>query len=318
LIELLKTSDLDGPKWEALLAASPNATFFHTLEWARLWEEGYPFFESFFLVKKNADGSYRAGLPFVKAKKLLTGYYSMPMGSYGGAVGEGDLTGLYRRWLEITTGIKRERLAVSSPLEILDLGRLGFHQKKLSTQVVEGLAGSPIEKGWSAKTKSEFKYALASGLSLRPAVGSEDAHLCFELAARKRKGFYTVEFFQNLYRLLAPTGRLLWLAAWEKECLAGFQIYFLYKREAFYWNAAVDPRFSKLRPGYFLFQHFLAEAREKNIERLNLGATPEGAAGVRFFKTRVGGRETPVYEYILAPALKKAARALYEKVRSRK
>ncbi len=310
--------ELNRPEWEKLLADSPSATFFHTAEWGRVWEASYPFFESYFLVEQNSDGSYRAGLPFVKTKKLLSGYYSMPMGTYGGAVGKGDLSELYRRWLEVTAGIKRERLAVFSSNEISELGRLGFRQRKLFTQVAEGLKESSIEKNWSAKTRSEFKYALTSGLCLRPVTGMEDAALCFDLDARKRKGFYTLKFFQSLCRLLSPTGRLLWLAAWEKERLAGFQVYFLFKREAFYWSAAIDPRFSKLRPGYFLFQHFLDEALRRNVERLNLGATPEGAAGVRFFKTRVGGKEVPIYEYTHAPVLKKAARALYEKIRGRK
>lgn len=315
---LLRLSELNRPEWEKLLAASPSATFFHTAEWGQVWEESYPFFESYFLVEKNPDGSYRAGLPFVKTKKLLAGYYSMPMGTYGGAVGEGDLLELYRRWLKVTAGAKRERLAVFSSNEIPELGRLGFRQRKLFTQVAEGLKESSIENNWSAKTRSEIKYALASGLSLWPVTGMEDAALCFDLAARKQKEFYTLKFFQSLCKLLSPTGRLLWLAAWEKEQLAGFQIHFLFKREAFYWSAAIDPRFSKLRPGYFLFQHFLDEARRRNVERLNLGATPEGAAGVRFFKSRVGGREVPVFEYVLATVLKKAARALYEKIRSRK
>ncbi|MGH8004177.1 MAG: hypothetical protein ACRECJ_05590, partial [Limisphaerales bacterium] len=78
MIKLLELSELDRQKWEELLSASPAATFFHTADWAQLWEESYSFFKSYFLVDVSSDGAYRAGLPFVRARKGLDNYYSMP------------------------------------------------------------------------------------------------------------------------------------------------------------------------------------------------------------------------------------------------
>ncbi|HLG94583.1 MAG TPA: hypothetical protein VI546_07085, partial [candidate division Zixibacteria bacterium] len=74
MIKLLELSELDRPRWEELLSVSPTATFFHTAEWAQLWEESYTFFNSYFLVEVAPDGSYQSGLPFVKTSKILTGY----------------------------------------------------------------------------------------------------------------------------------------------------------------------------------------------------------------------------------------------------
>ena len=168
MIKLLELSELDWQRWEELLSASPAATFFHTAEWARLWQESYSFFKSYFLVEVGSDGAYRAGLPFVMAKKLLTGYYSMPMGGYGGAVSRETFaeTAIYHRWLETTRSIKRERLVLTSPTEIPALADLGFRVKRSSTQVAEGLSSGRLEEGWSAKTKNEIRYALASGLNV--------------------------------------------------------------------------------------------------------------------------------------------------------
>ncbi len=320
MIKLLELSELDRQRWEELLSVSPAATFFHTAEWAQLWQESYSFFKSYFLVDIGAGGAYRAGLPFVMAKKLLTGYYSMPMGSYGGAVGReafADLP-LYHHWLGTTRGIKRERLVLTSPTEIPALVDLGFRVKRSSTLVAEGLHSGRLEEGWSAKTKNEIRYALTSGLNVELVQDAKDARRCFELAGKKHpKSFYTAEFYRTMLKILLPTGRLFWPMAYRGGTPAGFQIYFAFKNEWFYWGAAYEPRFSRTRPGYFLFYHAFRRAKEKNAERLNFGATPPGASGVRFFKSRLGGKDQPVYEYTLGSFVKKKLRAAYEKIRGR-
>jgi len=320
LIKLLELSELDRQRWEELLSVAPAATFFHTAEWAQLWEESYSFFKSYFLVDIASDGSYRAGLPFVKAKKLLTGYYSMPMGSYGGAVGREAFaeTALYHRWLEVTKSIKRERLVLTSPTEIPALADLGFRVKRSSAQVAEGVNSGRLEAAWSAKTKNEIRYALTSGLNVELVQDAKGARRCFELAGKKHpKSFYTAEFYRTMLEILLPTGRLFWPIVCQNGEPVGFQIYFPFKKEWFYWGAAYEPRFSRTRPGYFLFYHALQQAKEKGAERLNFGATPPGASGVRFFKSRLGGKDQPVYEYAFGSAVRKKLRAAYEKIRGR-
>lgn len=320
MIERLKLSDLNRKSWEDLLAACPAATFFQTFEWSQIWQESFPFFESFFLVEKASDGSYLAGLPFVKAKKLLSGYYSMPMGTYGGAVGRPGvpLTPLYRHWMEATAGLKREHLMVTSPFVIPELGSLGFKVRKLATRLAEKPAGG-WKKMWSSKTRNEMKYAQNSGLILRFLTGEEEARQCLVLAGRKRKNrFYTETFYCKLSEHLASTGRLIWPLAYQGEELVAFQVRFLFKGELFFWDSAFDSRFSKMRPGYFLFHHLFERAEKEGVQRINFGATPKEAPGVAFFKSRLGGKEVPVFEYTFAPILKRAARRAFEKLRGKK
>jgi hypothetical protein len=273
------------------------------------------------LVDIASDGSCRAGLPFVKAKKLLTGYYSMPMGSYGGAVsrpGRPSLP-LYRRWLEETAELTRERLVVSSPVEIPELVELGFTEKRLAIHMVERPKEGWSEKIWPARTRTKMRRLAGSPLEVRLAQSRSDVQNCFRIAARRgKRNFYTEKYFQHLLDQMAPTGRLLWQLAFLEDELAGFQVYFAFKKELFYWDGGVDKRFSAFNAGYVLFQHVFQEARTKDFSRINLGATPAGALGVRFFKTQLGGREIPVYEYTASSPVKKKLRAAYEKIRRRK
>lgn len=303
-----------------MLSAAPAATFFHTAEWARLWEESFPFFKSYFLVEFGSDGGYCAGLPFVAAKKLLTGYYSMPMGTYGGAVSRSGGTAfhLYGRWLDETAALTRDRLVVSSPVAIPGLTGLGFAERRLVTHSVERPDAGWTEKIWPARTRTKMRHLKVSPLVVRSAQGLSDVREAFRLAGRRaRKRFYSEKFFRGLLESVGPTGRLLWLLAFLENEMAGFQIYFEFKREFFYWDGGFERRFGAHNPGYVLFRRAFEEARAKNLARINLGSTPVGATGVDFFKKQLGGQKLTVWEYTAASPLKRRLRAAYQKVRGR-
>jgi len=314
LIELLTPTELDKKKWEGLLNASPHSTFFQTAEWCQVWGESFPFFKSYFLVAIGSDGSYRAGLPYVQAKKLLSGYYSMPMGTYGGAACRpgGSPAGLYRRWLELTTGVKRERLVVFGETEQPGLVELGF---SVAPEYVHRLnlpsGGRPL---LSRSAEKQVGEALQAGFSFVKVEKQADLKDFYMLTGRgRKKTFYTKKFYEKIAEILLPDEKVAWFLAKKDGKAASFLLCFPFRDELFLWDADFDPKFSKLRPGYFLMTKVMDWAINKSFKRLNFGQSPVDAFGVTLLKERMGAEKVPVYQYTYSSKMVKKLRSVYEK-----
>ncbi len=297
------------------MSASPAATFFHTAEWAQLWEESYAFFKSYFLIDVAADGRYQAGLPFVKAKKLLTGYYSMPMGSYGGALGQ-NVSGLYQAWQVQTRMISRERLVVFSENEQPVLEELGFHKKVDFTHRLDfPHKGRPV---FSRSLENQMGEALQAGFSFVRIEKTEDLSRFFAFSGRgRKKKFYTKAFYKKLAQIFLPRRQAAWFLAVREGRAAGYLLCFPYREEFFLWDADFDPAFSKLRPGYFLLARVLEWAANKGFRRIDFGQTPEETESVVLLKQRMGGSPLPVYAYTYSSRIMRKIRRTFEKFRGR-
>ncbi|HEU4436847.1 MAG TPA: GNAT family N-acetyltransferase [candidate division Zixibacteria bacterium] len=318
MIKLLSFSELEQLKWEELLSASPAATFFHTVECAQLWERSYAFFKSFFLVDVAEDGRYLAGLPFVRARKGLDNYYSMPMGGTGGVVSmqSGLEGGLYAEWLKQAKRPRTERMMVFTEREEPTLIELGFSKKTFSTHV---LTFTPdYASRLSRSARKDIEYARQAGFSLDRLESKEMLAEFFAFSGRRaKKGFYTRRFFENLLVFLVPSHRAVWFCARKNGKLAAYQICFLFKDKIIFWDTGFDSRFAKDRPGYFLKDRILTWAWENGFKEADFGQTPEGGKGAVEFKERMGGEARTVFEYTYASGLKKKLRSAFEKMWSR-
>ncbi len=299
------------------MAASPSATFFHTAGWGQLWEESYPFFKSYFLVDIAPDGSYRAGLPFVRARKWLDNYYSMPMGTSGGLVGAGGGLELFRSWLECTAGARRERLVVFTGEKQPVLEELGFQKNvRFSHQLT---IPSKSRLKFSRSIEKQVGAALSAGFSLFRIEKKEDLPRFFSLSGRERKkSFYSKLFYEMLAAVLLPNGRALWFLALKNGKTAGYLLCFPFRENLFLWDADFDPVFSGLRPGFFLMARALDWACNKGFEKITFGQTPAEAEGTALLKERFGGKRIETYEYIFASSIKRRLRSWYEKLQGRK
>ncbi len=319
MIKLLKLSELDRQKWEELLSASPVATFSHTAEWAQLWEESYAFFKSYFLVDVAADGNYRVGLPFVRARKGLDNYYSMPMGSYGGVVSTPSFensANLYAEWMERANRARTERLMVFTEREEAALINLGFSSKKLLTHTVELSADYPFRL--SRSTKKDIERSRRAGFSLERLEKKQQLADFFTFSGRgRKKDFYTKRFYEKIFERLVPPGQAAWFCARKKSVLAAYQICFLFKEKITFWDTDFDPRFSESGPGYFLKDQILSWAQEVGFKEAEFGQTPQGAKGALEFKERMGGEARPTFEYTYTTPLKRKLRSVFEKIRGR-
>ncbi len=318
MINLLSLSGLDRQKWEELLALSPAATFYHLAEWGQLWEESYAFFKSYFLVDVAQDGGYRAGLPFVRARKGLDNYYSMPMGSFGGGVAmpPAEDGGLYEEWIKLAKRPRTERMMVFTERETPALVELGFSSKTVSTHVLT--LAPDYGARLSRSARKDIERSRRSGFTLGQLDGESGLKDFFSFKGRgRKKGFYTKTFYQKMVERLIPGGRAAWFCARKEGVLAAYQICFLFKEKIIFWDTDFDPRFSDASPGYFLKDRILSWAQEAGFKEAGFGQTPEGGKGAVEFKERMGAQPQPVFEYTYATPVKRKLRAALEAFRGR-
>lgn len=301
-----------------MLSASSTATFFHTAEWARLWQESYSFFKSYFLVDIAPDGTYRAGLPFVRARKWLDNYYSMPMGSYGGVISTppGTDANLYGEWVKRVKRPKTERVMVWTEREEPTLPLLGFTVRKLTSHTLA--LSENLRAGFSLSARRNMEKARQAGFSLARLEEKSGLGEFFSFSGRgRKKSFYTKSFYEKMLGLLVPTGRAAWFNARREGILAAYQICFLFRNQIIFWDTDFSPDFAKLNPGYFLKDAILSWAFENGYRKAGFGQTPGEAEGAVAFKERMGTRLEPVFEYTYATALKRKLRSALDKARGR-
>ncbi len=300
------------------MAAAPSATFFHTSEWAQLWEKCYAFFKSFFLVDVAVDGSYRAGLPFTRARKGLDNYYSMPMGSYGGVVStpSAEDGGLYAEWMKLAKRPRTERMMVFTERAEPALDKLGFTARKLSSHAL-GLSEN-FREAFSDSAKRNMEKARRAGFTLGRLEGEGGLKDFFSFKGRgRKKGLYTKSFYEKMIELLVPPGRAVWFCARRDGVLAAYQICFLFRNQIVFWDTNFALDFAKFNPGYFLKDAILRWAFENGFRTVNFGQTPGGAEGAVEFKRRMGTQVQPVFEYTYATPVKRKLRAALEAFRER-
>lgn len=84
--------------------------------------------------------------------------------------------------------------------------------------------------------------------------------------------------------------RVHWLWCEHQGRPACSHIYFSERNVLQGWQIAFDKSFSFLKPNQYIRFTMCRRMAARGITRLNLGATPEGADGLLYYKRRWGGR----------------------------
>lgn len=90
----------------------------------------------------------------------------------------------------------------------------------------------------------------------------------------------------------------IWFAHAEGQTIGG-GVVFYGAQEFFFWSAAMDARFGRLRPSNALNFALLRAAAARGMKHYNLGSS-EGLPGVAKFKDNLGARDIPYREIALA------------------
>ncbi len=109
-----------------------------------------------------------------------------------------------------------------------------------------------------------------------------------------RKPKYPDQFFKELAFLSEKNDNIQWLVVEHENELATSHINFITQNTLLSWQIYFDKKYSFLKPNQFLIFHAAREAVQKGITKLNLGASPEQADSLKYYKNRWGGIN---YEY---------------------
>jgi len=297
-VRLIDRPMVDASAWAAL---ARGGSFFQTLAWADVCAAGIgPQARSVFLCGFEGDGLW-AGLPAVITRRLgQRSFFSMPYGTYGGILFAPEVGAERRREfvLRLNDFLRAERFA---QVEITDFeGSLAggsaypLVRVALSTHVIPLSAEAeyhPPDK----KIEGHLRTGRKTGAEI-VAVEQDTLDDFYELYRRtevrhgRKKPRYHRRMFEQVWRLLSGTGMLYWNGLLVEGRLAGSQISFIFGETLFSWQTVSDYDLRQYKPNHLLLDDAIRYGLGRGVRRVNLGGSPEGAAGLREYKERWGGQ----------------------------
>jgi CelD/BcsL family acetyltransferase involved in cellulose biosynthesis len=309
-------------QWDAVVDASPLATFFHTREWAELWQRySGGALRPVARLATLGDGAV-ALLPAVekalgdlrfvgRLSPALRTVMSSYGATYGGWVGPGLTAAHHRALWEHTAGLSVD--LTSNPFDdaVADAG-LPWTRREF-TQVVP-LPADPDElrRTWSRGHVSAVNKAVRAGLAVTEATAARqwrDYARIYRLSVERWGSADVVhgdELFDDLAR--SSSGKVrLWLVELDGAAIAG-AICFYQGDTVVYWHGALDAAHQKLRPATLLHAQVMRHAAETGHRWYDF-CPSGGKEGVIAFKERFGAERRDVGHLVSDAPLKRRLKA---------
>ncbi len=168
----------------------------------------------------------------------------------------------------------------------------GMETQPCQTTLVD--IASPDWEPPNKKLRQQIRKAQREGISLEPFDYDKHfdgfltlAHMTSRRIGRKQR--YSDDFYRALAQLAKQDRRIRWYWCEHNGKPVSSNIFLIEHDTVLHWQAYLDTAFSFLQPSkYIPFTVAKALAKE-GITTLNLGATPEEAPGVAYYKSKWGG-----------------------------
>lgn len=296
----------DAAAWDDLVAASPEATVFHTSAWARLWTAHWS--DARWEALALAEGAgYAAAIGVIARRRgLFETVDSMPFATYGGPIvrpGHPDPGSARRLLLEAFARRSGRRLTLRSQLtwygglreeipEFLPVEEAFTHVLKLDPDYER------VADGFSSSTRRLVRQADESELSMRVAETTEDLTAYYALAVEtvRRRGGTPKPFslYETVFTRLAPAGLARYhLVLHGKDVVAG-SLDLFHQGVATNWLPVSREASWHLRPNNFMVASIVETLCAAGYLEYNFGASPRDASGLIRFKEGWGARPRPI------------------------
>ncbi len=237
---------------------------------------------------------------FIKRSLLGRHFYSLPFGMYGGLDRETD-PALFADW------IASQRFA---EVRIIQPDSASIH---FGTLVARELRAHLIDltapPDYSDNTARNIRKAASSGFEVR-LLDATARTAALDMLARheKRTGEIRrlpVSAYDHLLANLRsePPG-IIAGGLYQGEQLVALQIFFVSSLDAFYFDGFALPEALQSGGNFYLLDSMISHFRTAGLQRLNLGASPPGDAGLLRFKSGFGAAEFVYREYSAVSGLK--------------
>ena len=170
----------------------------------------------------------------------------------------------------------------------------GFESKDCLTSVVKIASDS-----WEPpdhKLQSEIRKALREGVPIETFDPERHFDAFIDLMRRTeqrhgRRPKYPPSFYESLARLAKDEPRICWKVCAQGEKLAASHIYLLEREMLLNWQVFFDKTFSPLKPNQLITVTTAREMASRGATRMNLGASPDGAESLAYYKDKWGGED---------------------------
>ena len=297
---------LAEPGWDAMVAAHPAGSFFHTTPWARVLLESYGYRPVYFTVVEN--GALQALLPVMEIRSVFTGRrgVSLPFSDYAepfspqeeqyrSLVNSAVKYGMRSGWktLEIRGGACPWAEGVASREFLghrLDLAR----------------GESEIHAGFRTNLKRNLARARKEGVKVDILHSADAMEEYFRLHCITRKGHgippQPRKFFRKIQEHVIGRRMGAVALATHKDRVVAGAVYFHHGKKAMYKYGASSDAGRQVRANNLVMWEAVRWYREKGFSELCFGRTEPSDEGLREYKRSYGNRELalPYYKFDIA------------------
>ncbi len=286
------------PGWEALLAAQPNSSFFHSAAWAEVLAVTYGYAPRYFTLE--SDDGLQALLPLMEVDSWLTGRrgVSLPFTDDSEPFYADEAAfkkvfdtvvdfGRARKWkyVEFRGGREFFKTAPAS---------LAFYGHQLDLTGDEAQLFGRVD----SSVRRAIRKAEKTGVTVEVADTLEATRIFYKLLCQTRKKHgmppQPWEFFRNIHEsvLSKKLGNVI-LARFAGRPIAA-AIYFRLGGRAIYKYGASDETSQQLRGNNLVMWEAIKWHARQRCESLDLGRTSLGNEGLRRFKLGWGAAEQKI------------------------
>ena len=284
------------PQWNSWILEHPDATIFHSAQWAAVLAESYGYRPVYAVFKEEKR---RIGiLPIMEVRSVWTGHR-------GVCLPFSDMcTPLLADGVRLTGLLEPVRsFGLKNGWDYLELrgaDDLGPSAKQSNEFVTHHLAIDSNEGILLSKlrdsTRRNIQKALREGVEIQHLRTRDAIDVFYSLHCRTRRRHglppQPLRFFHLIHKLLIERGfGFVSLARAGQKWIAG-AVYFRFGSQSLYKFGASDTRFQHLRANNLLMWQAIGELQKEGATGLSLGRSDPLDAGLLQFKRGWGGRET--------------------------
>jgi FemAB-related protein (PEP-CTERM system-associated) len=299
--------DADGEMWTRFVAAHPDATLYHTLQWRDVVHEAFGHRALYLTCTTGTEIS--GVLPLFEIRHPLLGskLISLPydVGS-GGALTmhAGVERALLERAIELAREIRANYLEVRCGTQRPVLDELGMQRSEpvlVSEMLLDG--EEQVRQRVASDHRKAVRKAETRGITVREATSLEDFCRFYEVYLRVFRDFgtppYGTTYFPTLWRQLFPSRRVRLLLAFHAERCVGGLLLFCWGRNLVSKFAACLPEVVPLRAYAALYWQAILLGLAEGYHRLSWGTSSRSQTGLIEFKERWGALTVPAAIYAL-------------------
>jgi hypothetical protein len=299
--EIQRINPIGHPGWNALIAAHPKHSFFHTAEWAKVLADTYGYAPVYFTA--GEAGGIRSLLPLMEVDSWLTGRRGIGLpftddceplcpdaGTFQKLFQSAVEFGKSRNWKYLEHRGGRE-LFGEVPASLL------FYGHDLDLTAGEDELFSRLE----SSVRRAIRKAEKAGVTAEVLQSQEAVWIFYSLQCKTRKKHVLppqpFKFFLNIHkRILSQNMGMVVVARHHGKPIAA-SVYVNLGDRAIYKYGASDETFQDLRGSNLVMWTAIKEYVRRGMKQLGMGRTSIGNEGLRKFKLGWGAGEYKI-EYV--------------------